>query len=113
MALRSMIGAIFCLFFAPLLISLAQPGRCCHILTAYNCSAQPVCSPPFKEHGGTWSKNSADRVVAESGVPFRLDGAVEPTFFGKSMASIQGDRLGLSHHIQLANFHLPACPPHR
>jgi hypothetical protein len=98
------IRAAFCLFFAPVLISLAQPARCSYILTAYNC-AQTICSPPFQEHRGTWSKNSDDRVVAESGVPFRIDGAAGATFYGKSIASIQGNPLSISNHIQLANFH--------
>ena len=40
----------------------------------------------------------------ETGAPFRIDTASGPTFYGKSAAAIQGDRVSLQNHVQMANF---------
>ena len=72
-------------------------------LSAYNCSKMN-CEPPFQSRKGAWSAATQDRVEMETGIPFQLRIASGPTFYGKSLATVQGDSITLSNHIQMANF---------
>ena len=72
-------------------------------LSAYNCSKMN-CEPPFQSRKGVWSAATQDRAEMETGIPFHLGVASGPTFYGKSIAAVQGDSVTLSNHIQMANF---------
>ena len=72
-------------------------------LSAYNCSKMN-CEPPFQSSKGAWSVATQDRAEMETGIPFHLGVASGPTFYGKSIAAVQGDSVTLSNHIQMANF---------
>jgi hypothetical protein len=72
-------------------------------LSAYNCSKMN-CEPPFQSSKGAWSVATQDRAEMEAGIPFHLGVASGPTFYGKSIAAVQGDSITLSNHIQMANF---------
>ena len=74
-----------------------------YLLSAYNCSSRTGCEPP-QSSKGVWSEAAHDRADMETGIPFHLGVASGPTFYGKSLATIRGDSVTLSNHIQMANF---------
>ena len=92
--------SFYLLVFA--ILAPAQTKNPFYSISTYHCTTQTECTP-VQLHKDALSARSDDRVALETGAPFILQAAANPTYYAKSEVSIASEVVTLSNLVQLAN----------